>query len=710
VGSVLLSNLQSYGFQGPVYPVGLHGGRIGDLEIAKSVLDISQPIDLAAVLVPAQAVTSVLEECGQAGVKWAIIMTAGFSEYSEDHKDLEEQIKDVAQKHRMRLVGPNCIGILNSDNRLAGTFIPLRFEWLRDGPVGIAAQSGSVVQEMAMQSSLHKVGFSKCISLGNKLTTNEVAALKYLTEDDSNTEQVTLYLEGLSDGRGLFEQAKKSQKPIVLLKSNIIPGGNAAARSHTAALASDERIVDAACRQANLVRAHNLAELLSYTKALALPPMRGDNVGIVVNSGGAGVVISDHCHLKGLIVPPLPQEEAANLANEARTHAIRRGNPMDTGDTYNNALALHAVETFLRQDDIHGVFLCISHPEVQFSGPSAVDMLNQCWDLSLKWRKPVAISFQPLMAPLDGLREKLDFPIFDRPEESVAALAMSRDYWQRRRRTMDPNPEFNVDRQRVAQIIAEAQQTGMSELADSATDILAAYGIPHEPIEVAASADEAGAIANRLGYPVALKIRSPQISHKTDVGGVELDIASETQVRESFERITTQAGVKKPAAQILGVSVQRMVSGGREIIIGAKRDQQFGPVIMFGLGGVQVELFEDVSFRLAPLSRQDALEMLNEVKSSQLLRGFRGEAPSDMEAIVNVMLRLSQLVSDFPQIAEIDLNPVKVFEAGLLPAGQGCRAVDARILLQASGRPSNSSFSTKSDPITNHDTANGGAH
>lgn len=677
MGRIIVEKLARAGFAGPVYAVGQGGGHLGQQPIYTSILDVPRPVDLAAVVVAAPAVPGVLDQCGQIGVKWAVIMAAGFSEFSSDRRDLEQAILRVADRYGIHLIGPNCIGVLNAHNGLAAFFAPVPLDSLRQGPVTILAQSGSVVMEYTSMLSFHRVGVSKFVSLGNKLATNEVDLMKYLIDDDPDTGQIMLYLEGIDDGRGLFDVAKRSEKPIVLLKANTTPGGNPAARSHTASLASDDRVVEAMCRQANVVRARNMDQLLDFSKVLSLPPMRGNNLGIVTISGGAGVLAVDWCYRYGFVLPPLPVPVAADITERALVKAVARTNPVDLGDNFDNDLVLHAAETLLRLQEIDALLLCPSFdPEVERLGVSREEMVRRVAEVSREVQKPALIAFSPYLAPVDLIRGQLDYPIFDRPERAIEALAASRDYWRRRERGFEPPVVFTVDRARVERIMEAARAERRLDITEHAMEILAAYGVKVEPPRLATTCQAALALAEEIGYPVAMKIHSPDIIHKSDVGGVALDLRDARAVENAFQRVVANAQRHCPNARTVGVTLQRMIGEGQEVIVGAKWDEQFGQVVMYGLGGILVELYQDVSFRLAPLTRQDALDMVNEVVASKLLRGFRGAPPADEDAIVDVLLRVSQLVTDFPQIAEVDVNPLRVFAAG-----RGCCAVDARMFL-----------------------------
>lgn len=679
LGALVVRNLKSSGFGGPVYAAGRTAGTVAGYKIYDSLPEVPRPVDLALILVPAESVPSVVEQCGQLGVKWVVVMSSGFSERSPEGQELERAMVAVCERYGMGLVGPNCVGVLNTGNGLAGTFLPVPPQAFRKGPVSILAQSGSVAAETTVMLSQHKVGFSKCVSLGNKLTTGEVQLLEYLIDDDSETRQIAMYLESIADGRDLLRVARRSEKPIVLYKSNIVPGGNMAAKSHTAALASDDAIVDSACRQANIVRARSFDQLIDYTKVLALPPMLGDNAGIVVHSGGAGVVTEDYCHLHRLRVPQLPDAIMSRIEGRTSTRAIRRRNPLDLGDTFDMNVLLEAVESFLKAPEIDGMLVSLADdPDLPYAGPPLENVIDLIGKLTRRFGKPVAVSFAPIMQSIDIIRAKADFPVFSRPEEAVDALAASRDYWRRREHQAELLPLLQVDHSCARRMIENALVAGRTALHEEAMAVLSAYGIDIEPQRPASTTEEAVAIAGEIGYPLAMKILSPQISHKSDVGGVALGLKSAKAVASAFGQITARARSLRPGAEISGVTLQRMVTGGKEIIIGSKWDEQFGPVVMAGIGGTMVELFNKVAFRVAPLRYHDAVEMLEESQVAQFLSGFRGGEVSDVDALIDALLRLSRLAADFPEIAEIDINPLKVFASG-----SGCRAVDARIFLRA---------------------------
>lgn len=678
LGARIFRNMKHHGYQGTIYPVHRRGGEIDGQEIFKSIFDVPVPIDFAIIMITAKAVPGAMEECGKLGIPWVEVLAGGFSETSEEFKYLDQQLVEIAERYGMKLIGPNCVGVINTENSLIAEFHPMTTQTLLNGPIGVIAQSGSVAVETQVLFSLHKIGINKCVSMGNKLLTNEVDLLRYFVEEDETIKQVSMYLEGISDGRGLFSVASRSRKPIVMYKANIVPGGNPAAKSHTAALASDDRIVDAACRQANIIRASDSYQLISYTKAMALPPMRGNHVAVVGISGGAGVTAADFCYKYGLDLPALPEKIIQLIESRLEVRAIARRNPLDLGDAFDYDLALACLEGLLASDEFDGiVFHLVGDPNHRAVGASLIEATNQAGALGKKYNKPVAICYAPILMSIDDLRLQVDYPVFDRSEEAVEALAVSRTYWLRAGRNEIDPPSFDVDRAKVEAILFSAKSVHKNDLGEDSLKLLQSYGIPVEGLIPAGTPDEAIAIARKIGYPVVLKVNSPQISHKSDVGGVAVNIKNDDEVISAFHRIIESAHASRPEAEILGVTVQKMVTKGVEVIIGANVDAQFGPVIMVGLGGVMVELLHDVSFRLAPITELDAREMIEELKSNKMLKGFRGQPPADIDSVVNVLVRLSQLLIDFPEIAEVDLNPVKIF-----PQGEGCCAVDARIFMR----------------------------
>lgn len=675
LGRNIVLNLIEFGFRGAIVPVGPKGGEVAGRTILPSVSAAAEPPDVAVVLVPAARILAALEDCGRGGVRGVVVSSGGFSEFEGRRGATEAEMLAVARRHGFRLMGPNCIGVMNLANGLCMPFPLLsRRDFLR-GPHSIVAQSGGVMLYLADLLSEERLGVHVLVSEGNTLDVDEADLVSALAEDPE-TRVIFLYLEGIRRGRALAEAAARSPKPVVALKANVGPGSAEIARSHTAALANDERVVDAAFRQAGILRVRSLEQIPVVAKAFALPPLRGDGVAVACMSGGISVVAADACARHGLDLPPLPADLLRGVEARGRGGVIRLVNPMDLGDIHDPAVALEALEAVLALPDIHGVVFCLPTPAsagVIQGGLPVEEIARRLRTLCDAFGKPVALSFFAARRAVEPVQGKVDFPIFSSITESIEALALQRDFWRGRERAR----AFASREPGAAPALAACRERlrgGRGEpSAVEASAVLQEAGLPMEEIHLATSSEDAVAIADRLGYPVALKLVSPQVSHKTDVGGVALDLATREDVHAGFRRILESARANAPAAEVQGVAVQRMRRGGQEVIVGARRDPAFGPVVLFGLGGVWVEALADVAVRLAPIGREDALEMMDEIRGAALLRGLRGTPPVDREAIADLLLSVSRLVVAVPEIREMDLNPVMVWH-------EGVAVLDARIM------------------------------
>jgi len=675
----IVENLLDFGFGGPVYPVSLSGGEVHGLTVYKSVLDIPDPVDFAAILIPAANIPDVLEECGRKGIRRVLISSGGFEEFSHDGKHLGEELLRVVDKYDIRFLGPNCIGIINLENGLCLPFNPVRRESLIKGPHSMLSQSGGVTLELAHLFSDEKLGFSKLLSMGNKLNINEADLVKYLIEDPE-TEQIFLYLEGLDNLKELMQLAQSTPKPIVVCKANRHQETREIAHCHTAALASDDRVADAAFRQAGILRVATLQEMTLCAKALKLPPLRGDNLAVLSMSGGIAVLTADACIDNGFRLPPLPRDLLDHIEKHRRGGVIRMTNPLDFGDIYDLDMFMYTVDKVLGLDNIDGMVLSMPFSPDMARMLEKVPEMGQVFQnvlaFSRIYNKPIAFSFFTEKEYLDHLKELLNFPIFDDAVQSVRGMRFLRDFTRSKNKTADPIPSYPVKTVLVSDILQKARNENRNELfCHEALCILEHYGIRTVKTEFAANLNEAEKAADRLGYPLAMKIVSPQISHKSDVGGVVLNLKNEAELVEAYEKMCSSLQEALPDTELRGVTLQVMASEGYEMILGAKWDPSAGHVLMLGLGGIFVEVMEDISFRVVPLSREDAKEMIEELKGHRILEGFRGGRPADMEALTDTILRLSQLLNDFPEITELDVNPVLLFEKG-----QGLKALDARIV------------------------------
>ncbi|MCR4407501.1 MAG: acetate--CoA ligase [Anaerolineae bacterium] len=673
LGYGVLSNIITHGYEGKVYPINPKADEILGLKCYASVLDVPDPIDLAIIVVPAKYVIGALEECGQKGVRGAVIISAGFREVGAEGRQREKELVHVAQQYGIRLVGPNVLGIIDTVSKLNASFA---VGMPRRGKIAFMSQSGALCTSILDIALAQDIGFSRFVSLGNKADLNEIDFIEEWWHDpESNV--IMAYLEGIVDGERFMRITRQvtKEKPIIAIKSGTTSAGSRAVSSHTGTLAGSEKAYDAAFRQVGVLRANSVQELFDYSVAFARQPLlKSERIAIVTNAGGPGIMATDACERYGLQLASLKQETMEYLrANLPAAASVI--NPVDVlGDALADRYKL-AIEAVLQDEGVGGVVVVLT-PQVMTQIEETAQVVGE---LSGKYDKPIFGAFMGEATTSKGVRilNQHQVPNYPVPERAVAAMGAMLRYREWLQRPPLQVETFDIDRDAIRQVFEQVKADGRLQIGDAeARTVLRACGVRVPASELATNIDEAVEIADRIGYPVVMKIASPDILHKSDIGGVKLGIRNPTEVRDAFDLITYRATRYMPDAQIWGCQIQEMVTGGREVIIGMNRDLQFGPLMMFGLGGIYVEALKDVTFRVAPFSRQEAKEMINEIRSIQLLRGVRGEPPADMEAIVDVLLRMSQLVTEFPEIVEFDINPLIVYETG-----RGVVGVDMRLVL-----------------------------
>lgn len=675
LGRNIVANLVEYGFDGIAYAVGPRGGIIETRRIYRSVLDIPDHVDLAVILTPAHTVPGILDECGKKGIRWAIIETAGFREFTEQGRQLEDEICRVAERYGIRFTGPNCIGIINMENGFCVPFPRLK-KFVKQGDISIVTQSGGVGMSALNLMANEGLGLNKFVSIGNMLDVGAEDMLEYMI-GDPGTHSIFIYLESINQGRRLIELARHSSKPVLVFKSNIGRLGQKIALSHTASLTSDERVVEAAFRQAGILRIHDATSLSNTLKILRLPPMQGRNLAIISRSGGHAVLAADACELSGFELAHFPDEFLRATEKHFRASVIRLTNPLDLGDLFDLDVYAQIIEQTLQLEGVDGItFLHTSLSEAE--NLKSRTLLERIINLVEQYHKPVAYYISTSAQEVNYLKQNYTFPIFTQVVETVRALEMSHIYASHghKRQSAVEVSSFPVQRAEVGALIEASQAAGRDLLLPEALTILSHYGIPTLNGEIAHTAIEARQAAQALGFPVVLKVVAGEISHKSDVGGVALNLGDAAAVEEAFQVMLTRLGEHQPGVQIEGVLVQSMAPEGQELILGGRQDPQFGPVVLVGLGGIFVEILGEVAVRVAPITRDEAWEMLEELRGVQILKGARGRPPADLEAVVEALLRLSQFLCDFPQVAELDINPLRVY-----PQGQGCQALDGRVIL-----------------------------
>ncbi len=682
VGRAVFANILLGDYQGVVYPVNPKAKSIMGVRAYASVLDIPDDVDLAVVVVPARVVPQVLEECGTKGVPAAVVISAGFKEIGPEGARLEARIREIARQYHMALMGPNCLGLINTDPnvRMNATFAR---SMPPAGNIAFISQSGAVGVAALEYVVGENIGLSKFLSVGNKAALHENHLLEALARDP-HTDVILLYLEDLEDPKGFIELAREitEHKPILAIKSGRTREGARAAASHTGALAGSDEVYDSLFRQSGVLRVETLEELFDYARALALqPPPRGNRVAIVTNAGGPGIMATDASVRYGLHMAPLTRETRERLRVHLPPTASVQ-NPIDLiGDAKEDRYAL-ALDLVLKDENVDAV-LVICTPQIMIDLEAVARTVAHI-ARTHPAKKPIVTSFMALddLGKVVDILEEARIPNYRFPEAAARALAAMVKYtdWVHRPRT--PIRVFeDVDREAARRIIARAREEGRRFLPEpEAHALLRAYGFPTVPGQLARTPDEAVRVAHVLGYPVVLKVVSPQIIHKFDVGGVQLNLQTDEEVREAFRRIMERAQAAVPEADLWGVYVQKFIAepGGLEVILGMHREPHFGPLLMFGLGGVYVEVLKDVTFRIAPVRELGAYRMLREIRAKALLDGYRGQPPRDVKAIAECIMRLSQLAVEMEDIAELDINPLLVMESG-----RGARVLDARILLQA---------------------------
>ncbi len=663
VGHDVLVNLIRDGFAGRLVPVNPATDSLLGLPCFASLADYGKEVDLAIIVVPQAALTAVLNDAIKARIKAAIVITAGFREIGGDGPAYELEITELCARHNVRLLGPNCLGIINTESRLNASFAPRMPE---AGGISIFSQSGAICTAMLDLSTKKHLGLAKLVSVGNKADITEVDLLTYFAHDEQ-TKIILGYLEDISTGDKFVKAAEEaaSNKPVIILKAGTTAAGLRAAASHTGVLAGADTAYGAAFKRSGVVRADTFDALFDYASALALQPLpTGDRVLIITNAGGPGTIAADAVEKAGMRVASLDTRSSV-LLREQLPRLASVENPIDVLGDADPKRYVAALES-AQNDPAVDAILIILTPQVM-TRPAETAMAIAA---HLDGSKPVVASFMGGTDVMPG-RSQLTaagLPDYDSPERAVAALKAMYSYALWKNRPPRMVTRFPVNKRRVERIITRRQRTGRLQLDEvKGKAVLNAYGFRIPKGSLAADPEEAVEIAERLGFPVAMKIVSPDIINKSDLGGVQLNVPDSELVEDLFELMMLKIRKKVPAARIDGIYIEQMIGKGLEVIIGMNRDPQFGPMLMFGLGGIFVEVMKDVTFHLAPISEAEAIQMLKSTKSYAMLEGRRGHQGVDIGAIASGLQRISQLTTDFPQILELDINPFIVGDIGTEP-------------------------------------------
>jgi acetate---CoA ligase (ADP-forming) len=666
IGHIILANLVAFGYPGKIVPVNPAGGSILGLEAVKTVAELPEGLDLAVVSVPPAKVVGVVRDLAAKKVRAAVIITAGFKEAGGEGLAMEREMAAIARNAGMALLGPNCLGCINTDPAVNATFAP---DHPPAGRIGFFSQSGALCIAILDWAFGRGVGFSKFVSLGNKAVLDESHLLRFLA-DDPATSVIAGYLEGVEHGAAFLAAARyaAAKKPVILIKAGATTTGAKAAVSHTGALAGSDAAFEAACKQAGVIRVSSMETLFALAGAFAAaPPPRGANLAVVTNSGGPGILAADACERQGLTMASLHEATVAELKSFLPPFASAY-NPVDIIGDGGAERYRRSIAAVLADSAVNSLLVILTPtPKVEIE-----DTARAVITLAAGTEKTVMCCFigETRVARARAMLREAGVPCFDFPDQAVECLAQMYRYHLRHTGPPPVDVCYRRDEVRAAKFIEAAIARGQSELVEfEAQDILRAYEMPLAQTALARTSKEAAKAAGKIGYPVVVKVASPQISHKSDVGGVAVGLKNAAEVQEAFLNVTSRARSLRRDAHVLGCLVQQMApKGSKEVIVGFTRDPQFGALIMFGLGGIYVEVLKDIAFRLAPLTLGDAQEMVREIRSFPLLRGVRGEPPVDLGAIEDVLLMVSQLAMDFPQIVEADFNPVLVGPKGAVVA------------------------------------------
>lgn len=677
VGGALFRNMLRDGFKGIVFPVNPKTESIAGVLCYKSVMDVPVDIDLAVIVVPAEGVLGVVDQCAEKGIGTLVIISAGFGESGLEGRERERKLREKILSYGMRVVGPNCLGVLNNspEVRLNATFSPVIAP---AGNLSIGSQSGALGLALLDHAKSIDLGISSFVSYGNRIDIATDDLLEFW-EDDKNTDVIVLYQESFGNPRKFGRIAKRiaHKKPIIAVKAGRSLVGAKAASSHTGALAASDVAVDALFRQAGVIRVTTIEEMFNACQVLTSQPLpKGPNVAILTNAGGPGVLAADACEGFGLKVRPLSEETQQRLRTFL-PKAAAVTNPVDMIATAPPEAFSSCLEVLLEDPDIDSVILIYIPPLVTKPEDVADAVKSVLKDYS--GDKPVITCFMMSPSAMEGIRRDSNIRPFVFPEDAVQALSLAYSYAQYKNRAEGTPVKFPVQTEEIRKMFFQEGRPMPRGwmMPETALELLRSYGIKTAETLVAMTADEAAEKAENAGFPVVMKVRSNRIVHKTDIGGIAVGLRDRDEVKKAFNDIKLKVEEAGKLDEMQGVIIQPMIKGGQEIIVGMSLDPLFGPLVMTGLGGIEVELLKDVSFAIHPLNDVEPERMLTQLKSFPLLKGYRGRPPGDIDALKETILRFSALIEDFPEIETIEINPLKVLEQG-----KGCVAVDARVYLR----------------------------
>ncbi|MDY0266995.1 MAG: acetate--CoA ligase family protein [Methanimicrococcus sp.] len=671
IGHDVLKNLIDL-FPEKIIPINTHASEVMGLKAYPTVSACPEQIDLAVFCIPSKFVLDAIIDCGESKVKSVVVISAGFKEVNQKGAEMEIQIAEACKKYGMELVGPNCLGIIDTHAKLNASFAKMM---AIEGDIAFMSQSGAIMTAMLDWADARNVGFSRVVSLGNKAGVNEKDCLEDFAEDP-NTKVIAAYLEEIVDGPAFMEAAKKAckEKPIILIKSGTTEAGSAAVSSHTGSIAGADQAYSSAFKQSGIIRASALDEMMNYSCAFSACPLpKGRNIAIITNAGGPGIMSTDAVINNNMQMAKLTDANF-NKLKDALPEAASAKNPIDVlGDAKPDRYGL-ALDIALEDDNVDGIIFLVtpqSVTEVENTAQLVIDRFKSA-------KKPILCVFfgGTLIAPGEKMLQAAGIPNYTYPEAAIETMRALCDYADILETDFKKPDVIQADKKKVQELMDKQTQNGDYVLGLESIDILEAYGLPLVGNKEAATKEDAVAAAESMGYPVVMKIVSPDITHKSDAGGIRLNLKSKEEVMAAYDTMMTDVKRNVPDAKIEGVQIQNMLIGGNEIIIGMIRDPTFGPLIMFGLGGIYVEILQDVAFGVAPLNRDEAEKLIRSIKTFKLFEGARGAKPVDINILIDAVMRVSQLVTDFPEIKEFEINPMKIMDDGVT-----AYAIDMRLML-----------------------------
>jgi len=658
VGIGILENLERFFFKGNIYLIGEKGGSVRGRNIVKSMREIAATPDLAVFIIPAKGIPDKLEECGRKGVRHVVIESGGFSEFGKEKELLEKEILRIAGAWGIKILGPNCLGTINLENGLVLPFVRFHKSFMKKGGISLISQSGGLLHDILLLLSCDNLGVNKLVSAGNKLMLNENDFLEFLISDPA-TRIIGLYLEDIRDGRRLTHLASSTDKPIIVLKGNESTVSSHIAQFHTASLAGDDLLADTILQQAGIHRVRTLDEMINTMKIFSLPPIRGKRLAAIARSGGHAVMAADAISRHGFHLAKLSHDIFDLVGQKKRVDVIRATNPIDLGDIFDIDFHYTILERTLAEKGVDGVLFIHSY-DLETDGDATRNFIKKINSLVKSQPKPVLFCMLSEKEQWFRMKDGATFPVFSEADQAIKALASSFNYYRRLGKIRATHYTLHTYE---AHPTTSSQKKTFFMPPDKVFRLLKQYGLPVADSEVVQNFTEGRKAAHRIGYPVALKIAAPTILHKTERGGVKLTITSDISLKEAFNSVDASA-----------VMIQKMAPPGSELIIGGKRDPAFGPVIIFGMGGIYTDLLRDISVRMAPVTARSALKMIDEIQGSAILKGYRGKPSCDLQAVARCIAGLSRLLIDHPEVVNLDVNPLIAYEKD-----KGCLIVDAKI-------------------------------